>query len=81
MEAEQPGEPESKAALVQICLKIPSLPVAGFYYCWDRYATDYRLSGMREPWGTQQLTHVPNQNDVPNFEKVPLKNSMNSCSI
>lgn len=22
-----------------------------FIGCWDRYATDYRLSGMRDPWG------------------------------
>ncbi len=22
-----------------------------FIGCWDRYATDYRLNGMREPWG------------------------------
>ncbi|MDB5145633.1 MAG: ABC-type antimicrobial peptide transport system, permease component, partial [Mucilaginibacter sp.] len=44
-----------------------------FIGCWDRYATDYRLSGMREPWGPAIVNLYIQLADNENFENVSLK--------
>ncbi len=44
-----------------------------FIGCWDRYATDYRLSGMREPWGPGIVNLYVQLADNADLEKVSLK--------
>jgi putative ABC transport system permease protein len=44
-----------------------------FIGCWDRYATDYRLSGMREPWGNGIVNLYVQLADNADLEKVSLK--------
>jgi len=44
-----------------------------FIGSWDRYATDYRLSGMREPWGPGIVNLYVQLVDNADFDKVSLK--------
>lgn len=44
-----------------------------FIGCWDRYATDYRLSGMRNPWGNGIVNLYVQLADNADLEKVSLK--------
>lgn len=44
-----------------------------FIGCWDRYATDYRLSGMREPWGPGIVRLYVQLAGNADLEKVSLK--------
>jgi ABC-type antimicrobial peptide transport system permease subunit len=44
-----------------------------FIGSWDRYATDYRLSGMREPWGPGIVKLYVQLADNADLEKVSLK--------
>ena len=44
-----------------------------FIGCWDRYATDYRLSGMRDPWGNGIVNLYVQLADNARLEKVSLK--------
>jgi putative ABC transport system permease protein len=44
-----------------------------FIGCWDRYATDYRLSGMKEPWGPGIVNLYVQLADNANLEQVSLK--------
>jgi len=44
-----------------------------FIGCWGRYATDYRLSGMREPWGPGIVNLYVQLADNADLEKVSLK--------
>jgi len=44
-----------------------------FIGCWARYAADYRLSGMREPWGNGIVNLYVQLADNADLEKVSLK--------
>jgi ABC-type antimicrobial peptide transport system permease subunit/AraC-like DNA-binding protein len=44
-----------------------------FIGCWDRYATGYRLSGMREPWGPGIVNLYAQLADNADVGKVSLK--------
>jgi ABC-type antimicrobial peptide transport system permease subunit len=44
-----------------------------FIGCWDRYAADYRLSGMRDPWGNGIVNLYIQLADNADLEKVSLK--------
>lgn len=44
-----------------------------FIGSWDRYATDYRLSGMREPWGPGVVRLYVQLSSNADLEKVSLK--------
>ena len=44
-----------------------------FIGSWDRYEADYRLSGMREPWGNGIVNLYVQLADNANLEKVSLK--------
>ena len=44
-----------------------------FIGCWDRYAADYRLSGMRDPWGNGIVNLYVQLADNADLEKVSLK--------
>ncbi|QEC74809.1 FtsX-like permease family protein [Mucilaginibacter ginsenosidivorax] len=44
-----------------------------FIGCWDRYATNYRLSGMREPWGPGIVNLYVQLADNADIGKVSLK--------
>jgi ABC-type antimicrobial peptide transport system permease subunit len=44
-----------------------------FIGCWDRYAADYRLSGMREPWGPGIVNLYVQLADNADLDKVSLK--------
>jgi len=44
-----------------------------FIGCWDRYATEYRLSGMGEPWGPGIVNLYVQLADNADLDKVSLK--------
>ncbi|MFB9843158.1 ABC transporter permease [Mucilaginibacter ginsenosidivorans] len=44
-----------------------------FIGCWDRFATDYRLSGMRDPWGNGIVNLYVQLVDNADLDKVSLK--------
>lgn len=50
-----------------------SLAGMAFIGCWDRYATDYRLSGMRDPWGNGIVNLYVQLADNADLGKVSLK--------
>jgi len=44
-----------------------------FIGCWDRFAADYRLSGMRDPWGNGIVSLYVQLADNADLEKISLK--------
>ena len=50
-----------------------ALASMAFIGCWDRYAADYRLSGMIEPWGPGKVYLYVQLADNADPEKVSLK--------
>jgi len=54
-----------------------TLAAMAFIGCWDRYTTDYRLSGMREPWGNgivNLYVQLADNADLEKTDAVPAAN-------